>query len=64
MSYRGIFEKVLTQESRVQNMNVLPLIFLKLRPKRSVMITQEMCPIRAEISTHKNLGKCIYLLLV
>ena len=31
------------------------------RYKRSVMITQEMCPIRAEISTHKNLGKCIYL---
>ena len=30
--------------------------------KRSVMITQEMCPIRAEISTHKQLGKCIYLL--
>ena len=28
------------------------------------MITQEMCPIRAEISTHKNLGKCIYLLFV
>ena len=32
--------------------------------KRSVMITQEMCPIRAEISTHKNLWKCIYLLFV
>ena len=32
--------------------------------KRSVMITQEMCPIRAEISTHKHLGKCIYLLFV
>ena len=32
--------------------------------KRSVMIIQEMCPIRAEISTHKNLGKCIYLLFV
>ena len=28
------------------------------------MITQEMCPIRAEISTHKHLGKCIYLLFV
>ena len=26
--------------------------------ERSVMITQEMCPIRAEISTHKHLGKC------
>ena len=23
-----------------------------------------MCPIRAEISTHKHLGKCIYLLFV
>ena len=23
-----------------------------------------MCPIRAEISTHKNFGKCIYLLFV
>ena len=32
--------------------------------KRPIMITQEMCPIRAEISTHKNLGKCIYLLFV
>ena len=32
--------------------------------KRSVMITQEMCPIREEISTHKNFGKCIYLLFV
>ena len=32
--------------------------------KRSVMITQEICPIRAEISTHKHLGKCIYLLFV
>ena len=32
--------------------------------KRSVMITQEICPIRAEISTHKKLGKCIYLLFV
>ena len=32
--------------------------------KRSVMITLEMCPIRAEISTHKSLGKCIYLLFV
>ena len=28
------------------------------------MITQEMCPIRAEISTYKNLGKCNYLLFV
>ena len=28
------------------------------------MKTQEMCPIRAEISTHKHLGKCIYLLFV
>ena len=28
------------------------------------MITQEMCPIRAEISTHKHLEKCIYLLFV
>ena len=28
------------------------------------MITPEMCPIRAEILTHKNLGKCIYLLFV
>ena len=34
------------------------------RLKRSVMITQEMCPIRAELSTHKHLGKCIYLLFV
>ena len=25
------------------------------------MITQLMCPIRAEISTHKHLGKRIYL---
>ena len=32
--------------------------------KRSVMITQELYPIRAEISTHKHLGKCIYLLFV
>ena len=32
--------------------------------KRSVMVTQEMCPIREEISTHNNLGKCIYLLFV
>ena len=32
--------------------------------KRSVMITQEMCPIRTEISTHNNLGKCIYLFFV
>ena len=32
--------------------------------KRSVMIIQEMCPIRAEISTHKHLGICIYLLFV
>ena len=30
--------------------------------QRSLMITQEMCPIRAEFSTHKHLGKCIYLL--
>ena len=30
----------------------------------SVMITQKMCPIRAEISTHKHLEKCIYLLFV
>ena len=28
------------------------------------MIRQEMCPIRAEILTQKNLGKCIYLLFV
>ena len=28
------------------------------------VITQEMCSIRAEISTHKHLGKCIYLLFV
>ena len=30
------------------------------------MITKEMCPSRAEISTYKNLGKCtcIYLLFV
>ena len=28
------------------------------------MITQEMCPIRAEISIHKHLGKCIYFLFV
>ena len=34
------------------------------RMKRSVVITQEMCPIRTEISTHKHLGKCIYLLFV
>ena len=33
------------------------------RNKRSVMITQEMCP-TAELSTHKHLGKCIYLLFV
>ena len=26
------------------------------------MKTQEMCPVRTEISTHKHLGKCIYLL--
>ena len=32
--------------------------------KRSVMKTQEMCPIRAEISIHKHLGKCIYFLFV
>ena len=32
--------------------------------KRSVTIKQEMCPIRAEISTHKHLGKCTYLLFV
>ena len=32
--------------------------------KRSVMITSEKCPKRAEISTHKHLGKCIYLLFV
>ena len=38
---------------------------LRIRYKRSVMIkTREMCPIRAEISTHKNLVKCIYLLFV
>ena len=28
------------------------------------MITKEMCPIRAEISPHKHLGKCIYFLFV
>ena len=32
--------------------------------KRSVMRTQEIRHIRAEISTHKHLGKCIYLLFV
>ena len=31
--------------------------------KRSVMITQEMCPIRAEISTHKKIGK-MYLFVI
>ena len=38
--------------------------FLDLIIKRSVMITQEMCPITAKISTHKLLRKCIYLLFV
>ena len=28
------------------------------------MITHEMCPTRAEMSTHKHLEKCIYLLFV
>ena len=32
--------------------------------KRSVPITREMCPIRAEISTRKHLGKCTDLLFV
>ena len=35
-----------------------------LNTKRSVMITQEMCPIKAEISKHKHLGKFIYLFFV
>ena len=39
-------------------------IFLFLNSERSVMITQEMCPIRTDISTHKHLGKCIYLSFV
>ena len=45
-----------------------PIVFCiqrsEVKVKRSVMITQEMCPIRTEISTYKNMGKCIYLLFV
>ena len=43
--------------------NLIKIITINIT-KRSVMITQEICPIRAEISTHKNFGKCIYLLFV
>ena len=32
--------------------------------KRYGMITQEMCPIRAEMSTFKHLEECIFLLFV
>ena len=37
-------------------------IFTINNPERYVMITQKMCPIRAEISTHKHLGKFIFYL--
>ena len=45
-------------------LNAVKIYKLFITCKRSVMITQEMCPIRTDISTHKHLGKCIYLLFV